>query len=182
MKTVIVPVDETEESERAVPVGSALAERTGADVVLVMVNSPNVRPGRDEAYLESVLATLPASVHGRRLLALVDDPVEDVIVEEAVSSPDSVVVMSTHARSDLASLLVGSVADAVLRRSPVPVVLVGRRASTAAAFSRPVVVAVDGTTLDDDVVAAATSWSRATGAPLHAVHCRVPRAMEGSSC
>jgi nucleotide-binding universal stress UspA family protein len=50
------------------------------------------------------------------------------ILEEAARVRAGVVVLGTHGRSGLGRILMGSVAAEVLRKSPVPVVLVGERA------------------------------------------------------
>src|SRR5579859_4083549 len=50
-------------------------------------------------------------------------PIIDTIVEIA-SAGFEVIVMTTHARVGLARLVVGSVAEGVLRRSPCPVLLI----------------------------------------------------------
>jgi nucleotide-binding universal stress UspA family protein len=54
--------------------------------------------------------------------------VEDTILDVAESRGASLIVMGTHGRTGLARAVIGSVADRVLRRSPVPVVLVPLKA------------------------------------------------------
>jgi nucleotide-binding universal stress UspA family protein len=75
------------------------------------------------AYLEG---------HRRRLLArglavdtlVVDAGASDAILQEAQREPATVIVMSTHGRGGLGRLIFGSTAQDVLRRSPVPLLLV----------------------------------------------------------
>ena len=51
-----------------------------------------------------------------------------VILEEAASLPSDLVVMGTHGRTGLDHLLLGSVTEEVLRRTPCPVLTVSRSA------------------------------------------------------
>ena len=51
------------------------------------------------------------------------EPAEEIL-EEARESGVDLVVMATHGRSGVARLMLGSVAEGVLRRSEVPLVLV----------------------------------------------------------
>jgi nucleotide-binding universal stress UspA family protein len=47
----------------------------------------------------------------------------DAIVEQAAENGANLIIMSSHGRGGLGRLVFGSVADAVLRHSPVPVLL-----------------------------------------------------------
>lgn len=182
MKTLVVPVDETAMSERAVPVAVGLAGATGAEVVLVLVDSARSAPGADLAYLDAALEDLPPGIAGRRLLALVDRDVDDAIVEVAAGEPEAVIVMATHARIGAAALLLGSVTDGVLRRASVPVVVVGPRCATSADdVGGAIVAAVDGSSLDGAVLEAACAWATASRARLVVLHRRTLVPLEGRS-
>jgi nucleotide-binding universal stress UspA family protein len=52
----------------------------------------------------------------------------DAIIAAADEQQAGLIAMSTHGRSGLGRLVMGSVADAVVRRTTVPVLLVGPRA------------------------------------------------------
>ena len=52
------------------------------------------------------------------------DRISDLVVKEAATWRADVIVMGTHGRRGLNRLLLGSVADGVVRVSPVPVLLV----------------------------------------------------------
>ena len=58
-----------------------------------------------------------------------------VVVEQAVKIPADLVVMGTHGRSGFDRLLLGSVAEKVLRRAPCPVLTVPPHADAGAAVS-----------------------------------------------
>jgi nucleotide-binding universal stress UspA family protein len=53
----------------------------------------------------------------------VDDPAGEILAESARWGAD-LIVMGTHGRHGLAHLILGSVAEGVLRRATVPVLLV----------------------------------------------------------
>lgn len=73
-------------------------------------------------------ARAPATKHGIDVETVmresVDGRVADVIVKEAQAWPADVVVMGTHGRRGISHLFLGSDAEAVVRTSPVPVLLV----------------------------------------------------------
>jgi nucleotide-binding universal stress UspA family protein len=60
---------------------------------------------------------------GVRLVTLEGDPA-GTIVDQAVAIPADVVVMGTHGRSGFERLLIGSIAEKVVRKAPCPVLLV----------------------------------------------------------
>jgi nucleotide-binding universal stress UspA family protein len=133
-RRILVPLDGSELSERALPFAETLARRSGALLILVRAVEAHVPPGGDvpgaqrtavtsaEAYLNHVaegLAPEQAVETG-----VYYGPAPGGIVEEVCLRGADLVVMSTHGRSGLSRLILGSVADYVLRHSPVPVMLV----------------------------------------------------------
>lgn len=178
-KTIVVPLDETELAERAVPAAASLAQLTGAELELVMVNASGPPSVEEEAYLDEQRASLPERLRVRHRAVHRDVDVPEAIVAEALASPDPVVVMATHGRSAIGELVLGSVADAVIRRSPVPVVAIGPRCETASfAGDGPVLVALDGSTGDERVLATAIRLGPELGGAFVAVHVRVPVAVD----
>jgi nucleotide-binding universal stress UspA family protein len=73
-------------------------------------------------YLAGVATTVPG-VHVETVVRFGDPAAE--ILDEARSSAADVIAMATHRRRGLRRIMKGSVAEAVERRSPVPVLLVG---------------------------------------------------------
>jgi nucleotide-binding universal stress UspA family protein len=149
-KNILVPTDFGEPAGQALEIAVELAQRFEAKLTLLHVHSiPNTygygegllwpveelarsarktlddtvaqvkeRYARVDAVLETtraidaVLATGNAS---ERILAAAEDCAADLIV------------MGTHGRRGLSHVLLGSVAEKVVRRSPVPVLTVGSR-------------------------------------------------------
>jgi nucleotide-binding universal stress UspA family protein len=72
-----------------------------------------------------------------------------VLVEEALAQPAGLILLCTHGRSGLGKLIYGSVAEAVIAQSPLPVLLVrawkGTNGSAVSLASAPILVPLDGT-------------------------------------
>ena len=138
-KKILVPLDREAGAEVALPVAVDLAKSDGTVIRLVYVAptpSAIVAEGRVIAYADQEsdrlqhlgmdylreaahqLAGLPIEYAVR-----FGEPAEEIL-EEAREFGADLVVMATHGRSGVARLMLGSVAEAVLRRSEVPVVLV----------------------------------------------------------
>jgi nucleotide-binding universal stress UspA family protein len=75
------------------------------------------------SYLDALRDKVGADVEA----LVVEGDAADAIVETASAKQAGLIVMSSHGRGGLGRLVFGSVADAVLRRSPVPVLLLRSR-------------------------------------------------------
>lgn len=120
-KTIIVPLDGTEFAERALSPARALARQSDSALVLVMARSGGVV--EPESYLRRV-----ADAHGigsARIVAYEDRPADKAITTTVETEPDPMVCMTTHARGTAGHMVLGSVAEQVLQRTDVPIVLVG---------------------------------------------------------
>jgi nucleotide-binding universal stress UspA family protein len=134
---VIAALDGSRVAEKALPFLSLLVRQLGAEVILVRaVEPPNywaaanpfavesessARKIAAETYLKAVASTLAGihvSTHVEPGLA------SDVITEAVRRFGGDIVVMATHGRSGVPRVILGNVADSVLGRSTVPVVLV----------------------------------------------------------
>ncbi len=138
-KKILVPLDGSECAEAALEHACALADCTGAELMLLRVASQPVReylsaaasPGngmRDnteaecEAYIERVAADLRAA--GFTVTAeTCAGPVAETILEYAQGVKADLLVMSTHGQGNHARWFLGSVADKVLRAGSLPVLL-----------------------------------------------------------
>jgi nucleotide-binding universal stress UspA family protein len=122
-KTLIVPVDGSEASERAVPVAQTLALHLGNCDIVVLAACLADDEHSVRHYLDTLVDRVGAGVI-RTDLVREPDPA-DAIVRAALNESDAVICMATHGRGRLAAPLLGSVATEVLRRVAAPVVLVG---------------------------------------------------------
>lgn len=136
-KRVLVPLDETGEAERAIDLVADLARGSGATVRLLHVAPvPDniVSDGRIVAYADQEGARLEneAMDYLRAVEARLGLPTEGAvrfgepvaeILKEADAFAADLIVMSTKAASGLSRLVLGSVAEQVLKKASAPVVL-----------------------------------------------------------
>ncbi len=133
-KRILVPLDGSPLAEAAIPHALALAKSCGGELVLLRVAVAPVFP------LDPVLAWAGAVEEARDYVAglalkLRDegikitvrarwgDPVEEIL--EYVDEGDiDLIAMTTHGRTGLKRWVLGSVAENVLRRAAVPVLMV----------------------------------------------------------
>ena len=111
---ILVPTDFGQASDAAMAQARQLAAGLGATLHLVHVVEDGQRPER-LASLEAALGYETAVLTG---------PVATTIVEYAHSHAFDLIVMGTHGRSGVAHLLLGSVAEQVVRTAPCPVLTV----------------------------------------------------------
>lgn len=142
-KKILVPLDGSALAEMVLPYVQALAECMGSEVVLLRVTpSPvveyaftnpmttqSVMQAEEEEtrdYLREKEAGLEQA--GLKVSTLAGDgPVGYSILETANEIKADLIAMSTHGRSGFVRLMLGSVADQVVRGSPVPVLLIRPR-------------------------------------------------------
>jgi nucleotide-binding universal stress UspA family protein len=136
---ILVPTDGSEETRRAVEHAIDLADEHGATVhALYVVNSASFSSLPMESSWESVAAMMNeegaaaldqvesiAEAHDVPVeRALVDGSPSREIVRYAEDEDCDLVVMGTHGRGGIDRLLLGSVAEKVVRSSSVPVLTV----------------------------------------------------------
>jgi nucleotide-binding universal stress UspA family protein len=130
IRTILHPTDFSERSEHAFHLACSLARDHGARVVLLHVVSIPV------AAYEGVVLPPPieeATEDAKRRLSQMEPagiPVEhrvaegdaaEMILRVAEEVHADLIVMGTHGRTGLSRLLMGSVAEQVVRRAPCPV-------------------------------------------------------------
>jgi universal stress protein A len=130
--TILHPTDFSEASEFAFRLACALARDYNARLVLLHVAQPPilvygesvlvVEPGAELEEAKKKLRHLEALACNLRVESQVmeGDPV-DLILRAAEETHSDVIVMGTHGRTALTRLLLGSVAEAVLRKAACPV-------------------------------------------------------------
>ena len=130
--TVLHPTDFSANSEFAFRVACALARDYNARLTLLHVIPPptviyaggpipaETWPSTEEA--QEKLRQLEGRTHKVRVESQVleGDPV-DMILRAAEETGSDVIVMGTHGRTGLGRLLMGSVAESVIRKAPCPV-------------------------------------------------------------
>lgn len=127
LRRVLVPTDFSPAAAAALPHAYGLAGPVGAQVVLLHVLPRTA----DQLELAGALARLrelvpldaPAGVATESEVVVGDEPA-DAITDAAARLGADYVVLSSHGRAGLRRLLLGSVAEAVMRRSTRPVLVV----------------------------------------------------------
>jgi len=139
VKNILVPVDYSESGDAAMAYAVSLAREYDAEMHLVHVYEPsytNIDAGfagipvsvdlppvdleEEEAKLQ--LVTPAEDVKFRRKV-IVGSPSDDLVIYAKENEID-LVVMGTHGRTGMTRLLMGSVAEGVVRRSPCPVLTI----------------------------------------------------------
>lgn len=140
--TVYVPLDGSERAEAALPPAGAIAERSGAELVLLSARWPDASVETVEHYLDAraAFSDFPA----RRQIVLDRGPA--AAIRTAATEPAALVCMASRGRGALREALLGSVGEEVVRTVSAPVLLVGPAlAPTWALGDSPLVLAgVDG--------------------------------------
>src|SRR5437879_3275621 len=176
--TLVVPLDGSELAERALPYAVRLAAERGGRLVLVRAALGPPPSGLDwegqqlavmeeaSEYLsrvaEKVATRVPVTT------APLYGHAADAILSAAEQFNADSIVMATHGRTGLAHLLQGSVAEAVLTRSHLPVFVVYARPGEAAAppfdsASARIMVPLDGSAFAETALTAALEIVGAAG-------------------
>ena len=185
-RTILVPLDGSILSERALPYARSLARANGARLVLLRAVEPasiseSLLPrDRDKAIAdaEAYLAGLfPGPNDASPVTTLVSPGnAGELILEEVRSRDVDLIVMSTHGRSGLSRTIYGSVAERVCHQAPVPVLLVPSACEHAWTSDRPprILVPLDGSTLAEAALGHVEELAEALGAEMIALRVAEP--------
>jgi nucleotide-binding universal stress UspA family protein len=140
-RRIIVPLNETSRSERAVPVAVEFARRLKASLVLVsVVDWPNIQHPGHPGYHESIMAKYP------------DLSAESVVIKtradkssaiRSLAGPADIICIGTDHTSAVAEMLLRSIFLDIVRSFHGPVIAVGPHAEMPPDASR-VLLCVDG--------------------------------------
>jgi len=133
---ILVPLDGSILAEAALSAACDFAARDGATISFLRAAEAMPRPGSDvveaqvtavreaEEYLASVVRRLADRRITRVETHVWYGPPAAAIVEAAAVQKADLIVMSTHGRSGLGRLVLGSVAESVLRGTTAPILVV----------------------------------------------------------
>jgi nucleotide-binding universal stress UspA family protein len=136
---VLVPLDGSRVAEAILPFIEQIAGPLDMEVLLVRVvpltsmdvvgmakeaqaGAPILKELDAQGYLEPLVASLKAKGVRAGARVRIGDPATEIVAAAKEINAD-LIAMTTHGRSGLGRLLFGSVAEAVLRGSPIPVFL-----------------------------------------------------------
>jgi len=143
---IVAATDFSEDSALALDYAEDLARKFGAEIILLHVDqplapvmiSPEIGPAMDvgamsriaeeqrliaQRELDKIVQRLRDSGLKARSLLKVGAPFLEIL-RAAVGENASLVVMGTHGRTGLAHVLMGSVAERVVQKSPIPVLTI----------------------------------------------------------
>jgi nucleotide-binding universal stress UspA family protein len=137
-RSLLVPLDGSLPSEHALPLALSIARRSGAALQLVHVHMPLMVDGiaatyslgdtanraQAHSYLEALVKRLTNTTEVPVSGVLLDGPVVSVLEEHARTTESDLIVMTTHGRGPLSRFWLGSVADELIRRTDMPLLVV----------------------------------------------------------
>ena len=142
LNTILVPSDFSECSDEALRYGLELARRFDAQLHLLhVVQDPVAQPWAAEGFSvplfevveqwqkqaeERLKASVPEADRGRVTVASVVATPYAEILDYAATHAIDLIVMGTHGRGGVTHMLLGSIAERVVRRAPCPVLTVRR--------------------------------------------------------
>lgn len=132
LKKILFPTDFSHASDAGLPLATALARDTGATLVILHVEEPPLAYGGGELYygipepnteaLQKMLAAVqPTDTKVAYVHRMVTGDPATEIVRVAKEEGADIIVVGTHGRTGLTRLLMGSVAEQVIRHSACPV-------------------------------------------------------------
>jgi nucleotide-binding universal stress UspA family protein len=133
-KRILVPLDGSALAADVLPHVQELAKSIGAEVVLLRVAFAHVFPGADpietqvtavreaESYVMECAQELQKLGVRSEGKVRYGDPAEEILDHVTWDHID-LIAMATHGRTGLKRVVLGSVAERVLRRTPVPMLL-----------------------------------------------------------
>lgn len=169
--SIVVPLDGSAFGNGALPVALTLASRSDAEVHLVHVSEPTLFSEGESAYephrsahlqrnMRARVTTMAAQLTRRASLRVeaefLDGQAVPTLQRYLENGRHDLVVMMTHGRGGLSRAWLGSVADGLIRRAPVPLLLLRQdtewlRDAVEPLFRR-VLIPLDGSLMAEEVL------------------------------
>jgi len=172
-RLILVPLDGSKLAEQALPLALGIARRAGAmlqvaqvhvalapmyaEAVLAFDNAPdNGVKQRERGYLDRLVRHLGEVSAVPVECALLEAPIAEAVSDQAKLAGVDLVVMTTHGRGRLARFWLGSVADELVRRLPIPILLLRPQETSADLTGEPtfqhILVPLDGSPLAEQIL------------------------------
>jgi len=193
---ILVPLDGSNGSERAIPVAARIARASGGSILFIRVVLPPAEVGTFGAGLRGTIAMKPAIEASEKelagaasylaaIIAAYADELAGIETEMDVAAGAAspiifstahyehvdLVVMCSHGETGLKRWVLGSVAQQAVRHSPVPVLVLNEHGMVPpvlyAAHSLRILVPLDGSALAEAAVEPAAQLIAALAAPAH---------------
>lgn len=180
MPRILVPLDETELAEEALPWAAAFARAMASDLHLISVYAfdedvwkrANIDPGDSPARIAEQVTAYLDEVAARPALAGLNVSVEarlgnvaEQVADAALAGDTRMIVLVSHGKGGLKRWMQGSVADELVRTVAMPVLVV--RPGLASYQVGRVLVTVDGSETSERALPVVREIANAVGAELH---------------
>lgn len=176
---ILVPLDGSALAASALPYVEIMAKSTGASLVLVRavtvgallgarLDEQELHPvAESEQYLDGVAERLRSLGLTVETVAREGEPAE-TILETARAKRVDLIAMATHGRTGLGRILLGSIADEVMRHSTLPVLLVPSRCEQLPSTRQAprILVPLDGSARSEAILGPASDLASALRAEL----------------
>jgi nucleotide-binding universal stress UspA family protein len=168
-RLIQVPLDGSSFAEQALPLAARLSQRDAAAMQVVHVHEPlapiyrtleaalNVDVMNDmRDYLDSTVKRLTDNLDFRADTVVLSGPAADTLARNAAETGADLFVMTTHGRGPMGRMWFGSVADALVRQSPIPILFVRPNGTSSDPHSAPapksILVPLDGSQLAEQAL------------------------------
>jgi nucleotide-binding universal stress UspA family protein len=170
MRKILVPLDGSPQAEAGLEAARPLVGTFDAELLILKVIE-HPEDGGTPAYHTSAVKSLRAEGVKASLLTREGKAAEEILACAAERAAD-LIAMSTHGRTGMSRLLIGSVAEAVLRRAQVPVLL--SRPGMRVRPWKQIAVALDGSERAEAILPEAARLAKAHKAALDVVKVALP--------
>lgn len=196
---IMVPTDGSGFDREAIRVAVRIADESRADIRLVRVVSSVTLLGLGEPFevtdvtmeakraelsvaereLEALAGECRALGDSKVSIELLDGPTAEMLEGYAQRNRIDLIVISSHGRGGMSRLTLGSVTDSLIRRTQIPVLVVKPVSSylnpRASAQVKSIVVPLDGSTLAEQILPAASLIAMLEGASMTLLHVLGPQ-------
>lgn len=181
-RSILVPLDGSLPSEQSLLYAMTLARRSGATLQLAYVHTPLlVGEGvmylgtpdvqlwdEEKKYLLSVVDRLKKAGLEKVSAHVLEGPITETLQEHALGEGSDLIVMTTHGHGPASRFWLGSVADQLVHRVSMPLLLIRTREEVPPPVSEPevrnVLVALDGTPAAEQILEPAGTLAKLLGA------------------
>jgi nucleotide-binding universal stress UspA family protein len=181
---ILVPLDRSSLAEQAIGQAASIARGSGATIDVMLVHEPFPFAGyadlpwdggeseAEQTYVEAIAAEITSGAAIPTTSAVLRGAPADMICQRVRDVGAELVVMTSHGRTGFSRTWLGSVADAVMRNSAAPVLMLRPEHDTTDRIAPPeksikrVLVPLDGSALAASVLPSAAALAQSARATL----------------